>query len=65
MGGFANWRGADRVLHRLLDIPVEKLPSPQEIFGVEKNGSSNSRSNGVSELVIATGLALRGIVNNA
>ncbi len=64
MGGFANWRGSDRVLHRLLDIPVEKLPSPSEIFGTNQNPSERPVKNGVSDLVIATGLALRGMFNN-
>lgn len=64
MGGFADWRGSDRVLRRMIDIPVEKLPSPQEIFGTGINDSGFSIRNGASNLVIATGLALRGIVTN-
>ncbi|HSS62935.1 MAG TPA: pilus assembly protein PilM [Gammaproteobacteria bacterium] len=64
MGGFANWRGSDRVLRRLVDIPVEKLPSPQEIFPAVSGNSGHSLRNGNSDLVIATGLALRGIVTN-
>jgi len=64
MGGFADWRGADRVLRRLIDIPVEKLPSPQEIFGSGADRSGKSIENGNSDLVIATGLALRGIVTH-
>ncbi len=64
MGGFANWRGSDRVLHRLLDLPVEKLPSPREMFATRQSNSERLLQNGTSDLVIATGLALRGIVNN-
>ncbi len=64
MGGFADWRGSDRVLRRMIDIPVEKLPSPHEIFGTGINDSGFSIRNGASNLVIATGLALRGIVTN-
>jgi type IV pilus assembly protein PilM len=64
MGGFANWRGAGRVLHRLIDIPVEKLPSPQEIFPPGPDDAGDSIRIRGSELVIATGLALRGIVTN-
>lgn len=64
MGGFADWRGADRVLRRLIDIPVEKLPSPQEIFGSGPRSSGQSFAYGNSELVVATGLALRGIIAN-
>jgi type IV pilus assembly protein PilM len=64
MGGFADWNGADRVLRRLIDIPVEKLPSPQEIFGGGAHGSGQSIKNGSSDLVIATGLAMRGIVGH-
>ena len=64
MGGFAGWRGADRVIRRLIDIPVEKLPSPREIFGNGSNHSGQSSENGTSDLVVATGLALRGIVTH-
>jgi type IV pilus assembly protein PilM len=62
MGRFADWRGADRVLRRLIDIPVEKLPSPREIFGGGPEPSGQSIGNGNSELVVAAGLALRGLV---
>lgn len=64
MGGFGGWRGSDRVLRRLIDIPVEKLPSPLEIFGAGPTNSENSIKNGASDLVIATGLALRGFVTH-
>ncbi len=64
MGGFANWRGLDRVLHRLIEIPVEKLPSPEQIFQPGSDAPDDQVRNGGSHLVIATGLALRGIVTN-
>lgn len=64
MGNFASWRGSDRVLRRLIDIPVQKLPDPMEIFGSGRAAPKDSSGNDSSDLIVATGLALRGIVTN-
>jgi len=60
VGGVARWRGAQKLMAGLLDMPVHVIPDPLATF--KRNGSSEEPVVGCAELAVATGLALRGIV---
>jgi len=63
LGSIAHWAGADRLLDGLIEVPVTVL-DPLAAFAVP--GSPASGNADVSPLMaVATGLALRGMVNHA
>lgn len=57
VGGIARWRGVQKVMTNLLNLPVHVIPDPLAIFcskqPIEDHGI------GRAELAVATGLALR------
>lgn len=63
VGGIARWKGADELLHSILNIDVETIPNPLTPFlgGNEKVDARSEQ--GSPELAIATGLALRGVIS--
>jgi type IV pilus assembly protein PilM len=64
LGSIARWRGADRLLNDLLDIPVMNITDPLSVLdqgGVPESMPSDSLA---PEIAVATGLALRGVVQD-
>lgn len=62
IGGVARWRGADLMLRQLLDINVRTIPDPLDVLSTQRDDAPRSNT-GHPQLVLATGLALRGIVD--
>lgn len=60
-GSIARWRGIDKVLGELLDLPVEVIPNPLGAFGIKEQELANGAK---PELAVSTGLALRGLIEN-
>lgn len=66
LGSIASWRGADELLGSLLDIPV--IPMGESLRALEQpvTDEQGGRVEGIRpEMVIATGLALRGMEPDA
>jgi Tfp pilus assembly PilM family ATPase len=66
LGSIASWRGADRLLDSLLDIPV--IPMGESLRALEqpvKDEQGGCMEGIRPEMVIATGLALRGMEPDA
>lgn len=62
MGSVARWRGVDKLLSELLNLPVEVIPNPLSAFGVEIQDSNAVGAK--PELAVSTGLALRGLLDH-
>lgn len=60
LGSIARWQGADRMLNLLVNIPVS-IPNPIMMFGEDAEIENEQYSNTVSEIAVASGLALRGV----
>ncbi|MFK8030345.1 MAG: pilus assembly protein PilM [Gammaproteobacteria bacterium] len=63
-GSLARLRGADHVLSRLTRLPVTILPNPLQSFGEIENGERSGDAVSEPEFAFATGLALRGLVDD-
>ena len=72
MGSLARWRGADRLLSRLLNHPVKTIPDPLRPFIAKPDLAADTLAerktrqrevSGRPELAIAAGLALRDFHN--
>lgn len=59
MGSLARWPGLEAMLNAMVEIPVAVLDNPLGLFG----GNADSPDRGQA-LAIATGLALRGVLNH-
>ena len=65
VGSIARWQGADSLLHSILNIDVETIPNPLNPF-IKNSGEAEAESGsaqGAPELAIATGMALRWVIN--
>ncbi len=61
LGSIARWPGSDRLLASMTGVEVTKMPDPLSLF-VQTNENRTSTSEDLApELVVATGLALRGM----
>lgn len=60
LGSLARWRGMDRLLSAQLAVPVATLDDPLRPFRVRRDAAETG-----PVLAIATGLALRGMLNDA
>ena len=60
LGSIARWQGADRMLNLLVNIPVS-IPNPIMMFGDDAEIENEQYFNTVSEIAVASGLALRGV----
>lgn len=61
LGSVARWQGADKMLNLLVNIPVS-IPNPLLMFGNTEEKDNIQKSEGASEIAVATGLALRGVL---
>jgi type IV pilus assembly protein PilM len=57
VGGIARWRGVQKVMGSLLNLPVRVIPDPLAIFSSKQ--LLEDHGIGRAELAVATGLALR------
>ncbi len=66
LGAIAHWKGVDRILDELLDIPVLPINRDLGILGNRAlNGDDSITDDFPPDMVIATGLALRGLDSDA
>lgn len=63
LGSIARWKGADKMLNLLVNLPVS-IPNPLMMFGNDKKFGNDPSTDKVSEIAVATGLALRGVLAN-
>ena len=61
LGSIARWTGTESLLGRMIGIDVAKIPDPLRPFGSEARSPDPNRS--APELAVATGLALRRLVD--
>jgi type IV pilus assembly protein PilM len=64
LGSIARWRGADEILNRLLDIEVMNIPDPLSSFCPIPIPEADSSDSPAPEIAVATGLALRGMIQD-
>ena len=68
VGSLARWQGADAMLSGLLSMPVEVIPDPLAQFAANDTTTTqlqgDSASGHAPELAVATGLALRGMLQD-
>jgi type IV pilus assembly protein PilM len=64
LGSIARWRGADEVLNWLLDIAVMNIPDPLSHFNPNPIPDAGSSDVPAPEIAVATGLALRGMIQD-
>lgn len=64
LGSIARWQGADKMLNLLVNIPVA-IPNTLMMFESDTDSDSSQHADKVSEIAVATGLALRGVIMNA
>lgn len=63
MGSLARWPGMAQLLGSLVKLPVQTIPDPLEPF-CQANGSLSTSSQPRPEILIATGMALTGMLEN-
>lgn len=61
LGSLARWPGMETLLNAMVEIPVAVLDNPLGLFGGADKGPEPDRG---QALAIATGLALRGVLNH-
>jgi len=64
LGSVARWRGADKLLNKLLVLPVETIPNPLKTFLRPGVPEACNEFDAAPEIAVATGLALRGLRAN-
>jgi Tfp pilus assembly PilM family ATPase len=64
LGSLARWPGVDRVLAELLNLPLSALANPLAPFGADEPAFAEQASTAEPEFAVATGLALRGLVDD-
>jgi len=64
LGGIARWAGADSFLQKMIDLPVETIPNPLQTFPAKKGTDTEVEERSLPEIAVATGLALRGMVEH-
>lgn len=64
LGSIARWQGMDQLLNSVVKLPVETIPNPLQTFC--RKGAADKAINEPAkpELALATGLALRGMLDN-
>ena len=63
LGSIARWPGADLMLSALTDMDVALIPDPLSAFG-SVDDTRVDKASGAAELAVATGAALRGMVQH-
>ena len=61
MGSVARWPGAAELITEMADVPARIMPGPETLF---PNGESDRIDDAGPDLAVATGLALRGLLNH-
>ena len=64
LGSIARWQGSDEILNRLLDISVMKIPDPLSNFNPSTKPTAGASDASSAEIAVATGLALRGLIQD-
>lgn len=64
LGSVARWQGADKLLNKLLVLPVETIPNPLKAFLRPGVPEAVSETDGAPEFAVATGLALSDFTAN-
>jgi type IV pilus assembly protein PilM len=64
LGSIARWHGMDYLLNSVIKLPVETIPNPLQTFHREGAPGKNSSEQAKPELALATGLALRGMLDH-
>ena len=63
LGSIARWKGADKMLNLLVNIPVS-IPNPIMMFGSDDEIENEHVDDNISEIAVATGLALHSVAGN-
>lgn len=63
LGSIARWKGADKMLNLLVNIPVS-IPNPVMMFGSDDEIENEHVADNISEIAVATGLALHSVAGN-
>jgi type IV pilus assembly protein PilM len=61
LGSVARWQGADKLLNKLLVLPVETIPNPLKTFRRPGAPEAVNEIDAAPAIAVATGLALRGL----
>ncbi len=64
LGGLARWPGSDALLRELINIPLSSIKDSFDHIFEDQSEPGSRWSDQVPELAVATGLALRGLVDN-
>jgi len=64
LGSVARWQGADKLLNKLLVLPVETIPNPLKAFLRPGVPEAVSETDAAPEFAVATGLALSDFTAN-
>jgi type IV pilus assembly protein PilM len=64
LGSIARWRGVDRLMNSLLDIPVMNITDPLSVLGQGSAPEPIPSDSLAPEIAVATGLALRGVIRS-
>lgn len=65
LGGVARWKGTDELLQNMLELPVSTIPDPLHPFKQPDQDAPGHQPQGVPEIAVAVGLALRGLTDYA
>ena len=61
LGSIARWPGADGLLSTLTGMDVANIPDPLTLFPSDETGRQPVNDASASDIVVATGAALRGL----
>lgn len=64
LGSLARWGGADRILSSMTRLPVTTMPNPLQAFGDSECSNEYGHASAEPEFAVASGLALRGLVDD-
>ncbi len=64
LGSIARWRGMEGLLNSLVKLPVETIPNPLQTFNRQGTPDKIISEQAKPELALATGLALRGMLDH-
>lgn len=64
LGSLARWHGADALLNKLVQLDVETIPNPLQVFYRASDTRPVAAALPSPEIAVATGLAMNGLVDN-
>ncbi len=64
LGSIARWHGMDQLLNSLVKLPVETIPNPLQTFHQQGTSDKIINEQAKPEIALATGLALRGMLDH-